>query len=622
MLTRRVALLQQYSCLKSVYSRKATEAKVNPSDLAFPAKTRLPIPKPKSPKRDPFVKEFFIGKFDNEILAYPEPQTDERHREFSEWLKPIQEYIKTVDAKTVYESPSFSAEMRERLKELGVYGGRISYDYDGIDLLDSEYLKLVETLSVVPKVGMNLITTNNFPVELLKKSGTVEQKYQYLRQIASGHYVPVTCANESEYRVDPEKLFTTAVLSDDETYWSLSGQKTFIQQDNNANLFIVYARGQVGGDRRKLENTISAFIVDKNSPGVGECIPVKSPWLGSDNMFAVKFDNVKVPYGNLIGQIGDGVDTLEEYFLSDLVFSAGVYIGILKNYLNALIKNVINNGMYDRESVQSVISRTAGSLYAMESVAYLTTGLSDLYEGQDLRAEKIIAKEFCSRECIERLQEGFRLLDTHICMGTYPLEHVMRNHMFGMQGDADLKTYAGLLGIKYAGSFLGDYVKKSRNPLEYPQFVIKKLFGIVPDFKRLYLEENLHPSYQTHAHYLEEAFGRMDRCTRLLLVRYGAQLMTHEMDVQRLSEMTSLIYVVTALFGRASRAYCIGLRNADYDMKVASAFAYKAWHRIEFLGKEIEHGDYLNGNMYHKEVSQRLYEMKNYCLEHPLERNW
>lgn len=194
--------------------------------------------------------------------------------------------------------------------------------------------------------------------------------------------------------------------------------------------------------------------------------------------------------------------------------------------------------------------------------------------------------------------------------------------MFGMQGNADLKTYTGLLGIKYAGSFLGDYVKKTRNPLEYPHFVFKKLFGFEPDFKRLYLEENLHPSYQTHALYLEQAFGRMDRCTRTLLVRHGANLMTHEMDVQRLSEMATLIYVVTALFGRASRAYCIGLRNADYDMKVASAFAYNAWHRIEFLGKELEHGDYLNGNMYHKEVSQRLYEMKNYCLEHPLERNW
>ena len=354
-----------------------------------------------------------------------QPQTDERYKEFVEWLKPIDDYMKTVDTKKVYDSHSFSTEMREKLKELGVYGGRIPYDYDGVNLLDSEYLKLVETLSVVPKVGLNLITTNNYPVELLKKSGTVEQKYEYLRKIASGNYVPVICANESEYRIDPEKLQAKAVLSDDETTWILNGQKTFVQQDNNANLFIVYMLCQLGGDRRQSSNTVSAFIVDKNTPGVSECIPIKSPWLGSENMFSVKFNNVYIPYKNLIGEVGDGVKNLEEYFSSNIVYLAGVYIGILKNYLNALIQYAINTGVYDRECVQSVISKTTGSLYAMESVAYLTTGLADLYEDQDLLIEQAIVKEFCSRECIERLQDGFRLSDMHLSMGTYPLEQVI-----------------------------------------------------------------------------------------------------------------------------------------------------------------------------------------------------
>ena len=72
MLARRVTLLQQCSYLKSVYSRKATQAKVDPSELAFPVKTKLPIPKPKIPKRGPFVKGFFLGNFDSEMLTYPE----------------------------------------------------------------------------------------------------------------------------------------------------------------------------------------------------------------------------------------------------------------------------------------------------------------------------------------------------------------------------------------------------------------------------------------------------------------------------------------------------------------------------------------------------------------------
>lgn len=622
MLTRRVALLQQCSCLKNIYSRKATKTKLDSSELAFPSKIKLPVPKPKSEKREPFAKGFFIGRFDNEILTYPEPQTDERHREFLEWLKPVEEYMKTVDAKRVYESSSFSPEMRAKLQELGVYGGRISYDYDGLNLLDSEYLKLIETLSIVPKVGQNFIQCNNFPVEFLKKYGTVEQRHQYLRKIASGEYIPAILANESERRVDPENVRTEATLSIDESTWSLNGEKTFVQQDNNANIFIVYALGRVGGDRRRIPETLSSFIVDRNTPGVGECIQVKSPWLGKENMFSVKFKDVVIPYGNLIGEVGDGLNSLEDYLTSELVYSAGVYISIMRNYLNALIQHVINNGSYGRECVKKIISKTSNSLYAMESIAYLTTSMSDLYDEQDLVMEEAVVKEFCSRECIARVQEGFRLLDTHLCQGTFPLEEVIRNQMFGAQGNADLSTYLGLQGLKYSGTYLADLVKKSRNPFDNPHFNIKRFFGFEETFQRRYLEEHLHPSYQHHVQYLEQSFGRMEKSVKTFLVRHGANAMVHEMDVQRLSEMVTLIYAMTAVFGRASRSYCIGLRNAEHELGVASTFAYQSHLRIELLSKEIEHGDYVNGNQYNTDMCQLIYDSKKYCFEHPLERNW
>ena len=333
--------------------------------------------------------------------------------------------MRTIDVKKLYESSSFPTEMREKLKEFGVCRGRIPYDYEGLDFLNTEYLKLIETLSIVPKVGLNFIECNNYPAELLKKYGTVEQKYEYLRRIATGEYIPIICANETEHRIDPEKLQTLAVLSDDDTFWTINGMKTFVQEDNNANLFIVYSFADVTGNIRHLNKTVSAFIIDKNTPGVGECKPIKSPWLGNSNMFSVKFEDVKIPKQNLIGEVGEGIKTLEEYFTTELTFSAGVYIAILKKYLNSLIKHVINSTQFERECVKNIIGKTSCSLYAMESVAYLTTGLSDLYEGQDVVAEEAAVKEFCSRECIKRLQDSFQLLDTHLCTENYPLEEVI-----------------------------------------------------------------------------------------------------------------------------------------------------------------------------------------------------
>ena len=198
----------------------------------------------------------------------------------------------------------------------------------------------------------------------------------------------------------------------------------------------------------------------------------------------------------------------------------------------------------------------------------------------------------------------------------------MRNQIFGLQGNSDLKTYIGLLGIQFAGNTLNSYVKKSRNPFEYPHFMLRKFFGLEDYFKNLHLEENLHPSFQNHVFYLQQSFNKLQKCTETLLVRHGADVITHEIDIQRISEMAILIYALTAAFGRASRSYCIGLRNSEYEVKLAVAFAYQAYTRIEYLAREIDDGDILNGNIYKLEASQRIYEMKKYCIEHPLERNW
>lgn len=72
MLTRRVALLQQCSRIKTIYSRKSTKAKLDQTELAFPEKFKLPIPKPRIKKIEPVMKNFFLGKIDEDIMTYPE----------------------------------------------------------------------------------------------------------------------------------------------------------------------------------------------------------------------------------------------------------------------------------------------------------------------------------------------------------------------------------------------------------------------------------------------------------------------------------------------------------------------------------------------------------------------
>lgn len=622
MLTRRVALLQQCSRLKVIYLRQSTKAKLDETELAFTERLRFPVAKAKLPKIKPMLKELFVGKFDPDLLTYPEPQTDQRANEFNDWLKTVEDYVETIDGEQIYNSPSFPDEIRDKFKELGIYGARIPFDYNGLDLLESEYLRLVEVLSRVPKIGINFLECNNFPVELLKKEASAKMKQKYLSKIALGDYYPIICANESCDRIDPDTLSTAAYLSHDEKTWTLRGQKRFIQQDNNANLFIVYALARVGGDSRRTPETLSAFLVEKSFPGVGELVPIKSPWLGTENMFSVNFNDAVIPYENLIGEVGGGVKSLENYFTTNLHFSTGVYISCLRSFLNSLIKHVIKYNMHERESVKQIIANITVSLYAMESIAYLTTSFADLYNDQDLIVEQAVAKEFCSKECIARLAEGLQIIDSHLCGKTFPFEQVMRNQMFGLHGNCDLKTYIGLLGIQHAGVLLGDEVKQMRNPFEYPQKLLKRIFSMEESFPELKLQGNLHPSFQPHIYYLEESIGRMMRAIKATLINYGAEAVTKEIDMHQVSEIASLIYAITASFGRASRSYCIGLESAEYEMQTSITFAYKSYYRIKSIYDQLLDGETKNGNVFYTIIANRTFELKKYILQNPLTKNW
>lgn len=194
--------------------------------------------------------------------------------------------------------------------------------------------------------------------------------------------------------------------------------------------------------------------------------------------------------------------------------------------------------------------------------------------------------------------------------------------MFALQNNCDLKTYIGLLGVQYAGVYFGDDVKKMRNPYDYPGHFLKKVFGREEKFPSLNLLENLHPSYENYIGLLEESIGRMKKSIREILIRHGAETVTKEIDMHRISEMASLIYAITACFGRASRSYCIGLEGSDFEMQTAIAFSYDAHYKIKSLYEQIDDGDICNGNIYYPTIANRMYELKKYMLENPLKKNW
>lgn len=139
---------------------------------------------------------------------------------------------------------------------------------------------------------------------------------------------------------------------------------------------------------------------------------------------------------------------------------------------------------------------------------------------------------------------------------------------------------------------------------------------------RLDLIEHLHPSFDVAALHLEQAICRLRLGSDILLANHGNNVMSKHPDVLRLSESAMEIYALFCSLSRASRAYCIGLRHADYDRLVATCVAHTTSEKVLYLMTEIEKGEIFSYDTHFDKVAEQLFFCKEYFAEHPLARNF
>jgi alkylation response protein AidB-like acyl-CoA dehydrogenase len=135
----------------------------------------------------------------------------------------------------------------------------------------------------------------------LIRFGTDEQKQRYLPGMADGSLIGVQGMSEPGSGSDAFNMATTATADGDE--FVLKGSKTWITNAPIAGLFVVFAVT----DRSKGPFGLSAFIVDRDTPGLTVGAPFKKMGLRTSPMSELVFDNCRIPAENVVGKIGSGM---------------------------------------------------------------------------------------------------------------------------------------------------------------------------------------------------------------------------------------------------------------------------------------------------------------------------
>src|SRR4051794_9971793 len=205
------------------------------------------------------------------------------------------------------EGQTFPLEVIRKLGKLGYMGAIFPEELGGAGLGYIEYSIIIEELSRVDgSVGIILAAHTSLCSNHIYKMGSDEQKQRYLPRLASGEWIGCWSLTEPEAGSDAAGTRTTAVPEDGA--WVLNGAKTFTTNAHYADVCVAMAVT----DRAAAQHGISAFVVDKGTPGFRAGKKENKLGLRASATGEVIFESCRLPQQQLLGRLNDGfVDSLK-----------------------------------------------------------------------------------------------------------------------------------------------------------------------------------------------------------------------------------------------------------------------------------------------------------------------
>ena len=204
-------------------------------------------------------------------------------------------------AAEIDEEERFPDETVEKMKKLGLFGIPVPKEYGGQGGTNQIYSMAVEELSrVCGTTGVVVSAHTSLCVAPILENGTEEQKKYFLPKLSSGEWLGAFGLTEPNAGTDAAMQQTTAVLDGDS--WILNGNKIFITNAGKAHVYIVFAMT----DKSLGTKGISAFIVEKDTPGFTFGKKEKKMGIRGSSTCELIFENCRIPKENLLGKEGKG----------------------------------------------------------------------------------------------------------------------------------------------------------------------------------------------------------------------------------------------------------------------------------------------------------------------------
>jgi alkylation response protein AidB-like acyl-CoA dehydrogenase len=269
--------------------------------------------------------------------------------------------------------------------DLGLLLAEIPEAYGGLQLDVTTAMLMSEATSLFGSWSVTVGCHTGIGTLPIVHFGTEAQKKKYLPRLATAEWVAAYALTEPTSGSDALGAKTSARLSPDGSFYSLSGAKQFITNAGIADVFVVFAK--IDGDK------FTAFIVERSAPGLTVGPEEHKMGIRGSSTCPLFFEDCRVPVENVLGEIGKGHRIAFNILnLGRLKLGVGS-VGGSRNILGEALRYVRERQQFGKALIEFALireklARAAAAIHALESMAYRTTGMIDARIAALARADR------------------------------------------------------------------------------------------------------------------------------------------------------------------------------------------------------------------------------------------
>jgi hypothetical protein len=319
----------------------------------------------------------------------------------------------------------FPIELMPKLAALGLLGIQFAERYGGAGMTALDYCICIEELARVdPGVALSVAAHNGLCSAHINLFGNEAQKQKYLVALARGEKIGAWGLTESTSGSDAAGMRTTAAKAG--ACWVLNGSKTFTTHGRVGDVMVVMAVT----DRAAGTKGISAFVVEKGTPGLSPGKKEDKLGMRASDTSEVLFENCRIPAEQLVGEEGQGFINTMQVLDAGRIGIAALAVGLAQGAYEAALSYARERKAFGKTiaSFQAIQWKLADAATKIEAARLLTYRAAYLKErGQRTTLESSMAKLYASEIAVRVADDCVQIHGGYGFVKDYPAEKYFRD---------------------------------------------------------------------------------------------------------------------------------------------------------------------------------------------------